>query len=96
VKALAVLLNELLQAGLEDGQPARPQGLDAVADDVPDRDVVAEGGEARTRDQADVPRPEDPDLAQLFFFFPSSGRSPLAIASIVSFDNESRSVFTTQ
>ena len=95
MKALAVLLNELLQAGLEDRQPARPQAFDALADDVPDRDVVAEGGEARTRDQADVPRPEDPDLAQ-FFFFPSSGRSPWAIASIVSFDSESRSVFTTQ
>jgi hypothetical protein len=96
VKALAVLLNELLQAGLEDRQPAGPQALDALADDVPDRDVVPERGEARTRDQADVPRPEDPELAQLFFFFPSSGRSPVAIASIVSFDSESRSVFTTQ
>jgi hypothetical protein len=96
VKALAVLLNELLQAGLEDRQPACPQALDALADDVPDRYVVAERGEARTRDQADIPRPEDPELAQLFFFFPSSGRSPVAIASIVSFDSESRSVFTTQ
>jgi hypothetical protein len=96
VKALAVLLNQPLQAGLEDRQPARPQAVDALADDVPDRDVVAERGEARTRDQTDVPRPEDPDLAQFFFFFPSSGRSPLAIASIVSFDSESRSVFTTQ
>jgi hypothetical protein len=95
VKALAVLLDELVQAGLEDRQPARPQAVDALADDVPDRDVVAERGEARTRDQADVPSPEDPDLAQLFFF-PSSGRSPLAIASMVSFDSESRSVFTTQ
>ena len=76
------------------------QRLDLLGHDVSDDDVVAELGEARARDEADPPGPEDAEgrllqrsRGQIYLW---SGRRPLAIASIVSFDIESRSVFTTQ
>ena len=75
-----------------------PEGFDLLGDDVANDDVVAELGEARTRDEADPTGAEDANLAHgLGVYFPLvRGLRPLAIASIVSLDRSSSSVLTTQ
>ena len=59
---------------------------------------MAEVGEAGAGDEADPAGPEDAEgrLLRSRALYLWSGLRPLAIASIVSFDIESSSVFTTQ
>jgi hypothetical protein len=62
---------------------------------------VPELGEAHAGDEADPAGPEDPDDGLFAALHATAdyrviGRRPRAIASIVSFESESRSVFTTQ
>ena len=73
--------------------------LDLLGDDVAHDDGMASIGEARPGDQADPAGTEDAQRRLLHValqIYLWNGRRPLAIASIVSFDIESRSVFTTQ
>ena len=56
---LAVARDYVLEPGLVDRHLARAQALDALGDDVAEDDVMAEVGEARTGDEADVAGPED-------------------------------------
>ena len=92
--SLGVPLDELDEAGLVEREPSFAQRVDPLGGDIPDHDVVAELGEAGSRDDADPAGTEDPDLAHCFF--PPSGRRPRAIESIVSLESVSRRVFTTQ
>ena len=79
---------------------ARVQRLHLLRRDVSDDHVVAELGEAGAGDEADPAGPEDAEgrLLRAHARKSTCGAAcrPLAIASIVSFDIESRSVFTTQ
>ena len=78
---------------------AGAERLDLLGDDVADHDLVAELGEAGAGDEADVAGAEDPDPAHRrcdVYFAAVRGLRPFAIASIVSFESESSSVFTTQ
>ena len=81
-----------------EGQLPRVQALDPLGDDVADDHVVAAVGEAGAGDEADPAGAEDAERgfsrsAKLYLCI---GRRPLAISSIVSFESESSSVFTTQ
>ena len=97
---VAVALEQLREPRLVERDAPGAQRLDLLGHDVPDDDLVAELGEARARDEADPPGPEDAEGRLLRVHARKStcgaGCRPLAIASIVSFDIESRSVFTTQ
>ena len=65
--------------------------------DVADDDFVAQLGEAGAGDETDPAGPEDADFRlHGRGAYRGSGRNPRAIASIVSFESESSSVFTTQ
>ena len=76
---------------------ARLQRLDPLGHDVADDDLVAQLGEAGAGDETDPAGPEDADFRlHGRGAYRGSGRSPRAIASIVSFESESSSVFTTQ
>ncbi len=100
VQPLSIGLDELGKARLVDRNVAIPKRLDLLGQHIANDDVVSQLREAGARDETDPTGPEDPDLAHCRFFFlffvPSSGRSPRAIESMVSFESESRSVFTTQ
>ena len=61
VQAVAVALDQLLQARLPDRHPARAQPFDLLRVDVDAVDVVAELGEPGRGDQADVPRADHAD-----------------------------------
>ena len=63
VSRSALLLQQLLEPGLVDRDLAGAELLDPLGDDVADDDVVAELGEARTGDEADVAGAEDSDSA---------------------------------
>ena len=109
---LGVARQEVVEPGLVNRDLAAAQRGNALGDDVADDDVVAELGEAGTRDEADVSGSEDCDA----FWLGTHGRAqdsrtgevvryrstapkglrPFAIAIIVSFESRSRSVFTTQ
>ena len=77
---------------------ARLQRLDLLGHDVADDDLVAELGEAGARDEADPARTENADRSAFTGAgaYLGIGCSSRAIASIVSFDSSSFSVFTTQ
>ena len=92
--ALAVALDELLEARLEDRHPALVEHGDPILEHIAQNDFVTELREAGTGDEADVSGAEDRDVHG-YLTFPS-GRRPLAIASIVSFDMLSSSVLITQ
>ena len=64
-EALDVLLEQLGQAGLVDGQLAAAEHVDLLLDDVADHDLVAELGEAGGGHQTD---PADSDHADRRFF----------------------------
>ena len=75
------------------------QRVDLGRDDVADHDLVAELCEARARHKADPAGAEDAHLAHFraeTYFTDVRGLRPLAMEIIVSLDNESRSVLTTQ
>ena len=95
---LGVSLDELGQTGLEERQLAVLQALHLVADDVADRHLVPELGEARSGDETDPAGPEDADrlLHLPGPYRRASGRRPFAIEIIVSLESRSLSVFTTQ
>ena len=96
-QALAVALQQLLEARLVERHAARLQRLDPLRHDVADHDLVAELCEAGARDETDPAGPEDADFRlHGRGAYRGRGRSPRAIASIVSFESESSSVFTTQ
>ena len=78
--------------------PARSRSIRSGSD-VANDDVVTELGEARAGHETDVTRAEDCHSAhggEPTYLIDFSGFRPFAIASIVSFESESRSVFTTQ
>ena len=56
---LGVASEELLEAGLVDRHTARAELLDPLRKDVTDDDLVAQVGEARAGDEADVAGAED-------------------------------------
>src|SRR5439155_13331279 len=93
----AVPLEQLGQAGLVDGHAAVAKRLDPLRQDVADHDLVAQLRERAARDQTHPAGTEDPDLRHISAaaYLPYV-RRPLAIASMVSFESESSSVFTTQ
>ena len=96
---LGVPREQLLEPRLEDRHLAGAQLLDPFGQHVAHDDLVAEIGEARARHQPDVTRAEDADLAHAnepTYLIEESGLRPFAIASMVSFESESRSVLTTQ
>ena len=91
--------DQLLEPRLEERHLPGAQRLDPLGDDVADDDVVAELGEAGPADEAGVPGAEECDPChrrRRLAASPSSGRSPLAIAIIVSFEMLSSSELTTQ
>jgi len=90
VTALAVLVASATLASA--------QAVDLLGYHVSNHDLVAEVGEACAGHETDPARPED---REWLFGLPAHarqlrGRSPRAIAIIVSFESESISVFTTQ
>ena len=93
-----VALEELGHILLVERDLTCPECRDLLGDDVANDDVVAELGEAHSRDKADPTGAEDANLAHgLGVYFPLvRGLRPLAIASMVSFDRSSSSVLTTQ
>ena len=95
-----VSLEQLLETRLVERHAPGLQRLDALRKDVADDDLVTELGQAGARDEADPAGAEDPDCRHFVARQPGAyrpiGRRPLAIASIVSFESESSSVFTTQ
>ena len=96
-EALAVALEQLLEAGLVQRHAAGLKCLDSLGHDVADDDLVAQLGEAGAGHEPDPAGPEDADFRlHGRGAYRGSGRSPRAIASIVSFESESSSVFTTQ
>jgi hypothetical protein len=100
--ALPVLVQKLRKPALIDRDAARLEIGDALRHDVLHHDFVAELGEAGGRDEADPAGSDDserlrhPSHSSSERYLVFSGRSPFAIASIVSFDRRSRSVLTTQ
>ena len=73
--------------------------FDPLRDDVPYDDLVAELGEAPACDEPDPARAEDPDCPRICHAggaYRRRGERPFAIASIVSFESESRIVLITQ
>ena len=96
-QALAVALEQLLEARLVDRHAARLERLDPLGHDVADDDLVAELGEAGAGDETDLAGAEDADFRlHGARSLPGQRPQPRAIASIVSFESESSSVFTTQ
>ncbi len=96
---LGVPAQQLVEPGLVDRHLARAQLLDSLGENVANDDVVPELGEARAGHETDVTRAEDSDpghRAEPTYLMLRSGLRPFAIASIVSFESESSSVFTTQ
>ena len=96
---LTVSLQQLVETRLVDRHLAAAECVDSVGEDVADDDLVAEVGEARAGDEADVAGAEDSHPAHGGGAYPltlETGRRPFAIAIIVSFDSRSRSVLTTQ
>jgi hypothetical protein len=81
-----------------EGQLPGAELLDLLGNDVADDDRMAQVGEAGAGDQPDPPGAEDPDRRPRAQrpTLPLSGRSPRAMASMVSFESTSSSVFTTQ
>ena len=96
---LGVPLEKLLEAALEDRYLAAAQLLDPVGQHVSHDDLMAEIGEAGSRHEPHITRPKDPNLAHSndpTYLIEESGLRPFAIASMVSFESESRSVLTIQ
>ena len=95
---LPVPFQQLAEARLEEGHLALLQPLDLLRDDVADRHFVTELREARGRDEADPARAEDSQRLPALRIHASylRGRSPRAIAIIVSFESALSSVLTTQ
>src|SRR5205085_8657113 len=93
-----VPLQQLAQARLEERRLARPQLLDPLRDDVANRHLVPELGEAGPGDEADPAGAEDRDrlIALPAHKRHLTGRSPRAISIIVSRESASSSVFTNQ
>ena len=81
-------------------QPLGLERLDSLGKHVADDHLVTEVGEAATGDEPDPARTEDADLPRFHHAgekpYRGRGASPFAIASIVSFESESRTEFTTQ
>src|SRR5207244_2787814 len=90
----------LRQVRLVKREPTGLEGGDPLRDDVTDDHLVPELREAAAGDEPDPPRSEDADCPRFRHADPEaylgSGCSPRAIASIVSFESESRIVLTTQ
>ena len=106
-EALGAPRQQVLETRLVDRDAPGAQVLDPLREDVAHDHLVAEVGETRPGDEADVAGTENGDpghppapvlLAYVFTFVPAlpSGCRPFAIASIVSFESESTSVLTTQ
>ena len=100
MKASAVPFEKPWKLGLVERQLPGLKRSDPVGNDIPHDHLVAELGEAAAGDEPDPPRAEDPDRPRFRHADPEaylgSGCSPRAIASIVSFESESRIVLTTQ
>ena len=95
---VAVALEQLGHVGLVERHLAGAERRDLLGHDVANDDVVAEVGEADPRDEADPAGAEDAHRSHRagLYLACRSGLRPVAIASIVSFESESSSVFTTQ
>jgi len=88
-------VQQLLDARLVERHFPGLKRRDLLWDHVTDDDRMAELGEASAGDEAGVARPEDCH-PRAHRFFPGRGLRPFAIATIVSFDIDSSSVFITQ